>query len=87
MSFFNDFLEYFNLEGVTDKTMITFIVGVGLVVVGKIKIENLNDDQIDLKSNKNLIKIFGEDLKIKSVSKGELIIAGEVKSISTGDNI
>lgn len=87
MSFFNDFLEYFNLESVTDKTMITFIVGVGLVVVGKIKIENLNDDQIDLKSNKNLIKIFGEDLKIKSVSKGELIIAGEVKSISTGDNI
>ena len=41
MSFFNDFLESFKIDDSAGKTIVSMIVGVGIMVVGKIKIKTL----------------------------------------------
>jgi len=87
MSFFNDFLDYFSIDDMTNKTCITTILGVGVVIVGKIKIENLSEERIELFSGKDKIVINGIDLKIKSVSKGELIVSGNVKNVGSGEDL
>ena len=52
MSFFNDFLENFNIDSLADKVTITLILGVGLMIIGKVKILHLSENVINLKINK-----------------------------------
>ena len=85
MSFFNDFLESFKLNDTAGKTIVSMIVDVGIMVVGKIKILNLDDQKIIIKSNKDILHITGEKLKIKSLAKGEIVVAGSITEIGLGD--
>ena len=84
MSFFNDFLESFKIDDSAGKTIVSMIVGVGIMVVGKIKIMNLDDENIVIKSNKDVLKINGEKLKIKSLAKGEIVVSGNITEIGLG---
>ena len=81
MSFFCDFLKYFDISDISLKTTITSIVGVGVVVVGNLKIKDIQDDLVILSSKKESVKIYGENLKVKSISKGEIVIEGNIKNI------
>ena len=84
MSFFYDFLKYFDISDIDAKTTVTNIIGYGVVIIGKIKINDINEDGISLISRKDKINIYGKDLKIKSISSGEIVISGNVKNIETG---
>ena len=83
MSFFYDFLKYFDLKNLDASTTVTLIVGVGVVIIGKIKIKDISENQIRVTSKKNVISVTGENLNIKSISKGELVIGGNIKNIET----
>lgn len=85
MSFFNDFLKYFDINDINSKTTITEILGHGVIIVGKIKINDIQEDSISLISGRDKIDIFGRELKIKSISKGEIVIAGNIFKIETGE--
>ncbi len=83
MSFFSEFLKFFNIADMKDKTAISYVLGVGLIIEGKYKIDIFSEEEISVTSNKRKIKINGTDLKIKSAAKGELIIFGEITNIET----
>ena len=85
MSFFNDFLNSFNMSGMINETKISIILGVGINVVGAIKIIDFSDIKIKFLSNKNIVEIEGVDLKIKSISKGEILISGVFNSLKVGE--
>ncbi|MBQ8426036.1 MAG: YabP/YqfC family sporulation protein [Clostridia bacterium] len=85
MSFFYDFLKYFDISDINTKTTITTIVGYGIIVIGKIKINDIIDDCISLVCGKEKINIYGSCLKIKSISKGEIVISGNVNKVETGE--
>lgn len=85
MSFFYDFLDYFRVDDVSDKTSIVAVIGVGLMITGKIKILSLSDELVEVKSFKEKLSVFGNNLIIKSVSKGEIVISGKVTKIETGE--
>ena len=81
MSFFCDFLKYFDVSDISLKTTITTIVGVGVAVVGNLKIKDIQDEFIMLSSKKESVKIYGQNLKVRSISKGEIVIEGNIKNI------
>lgn len=85
MSFFNDFLDFFKVKDLTNKVSLSMIVGVGLIVVGKIKILNFSEELIEIKADKQKINLYGEELSISTMSKGEIIVAGIVKKIDMGE--
>ena len=80
MSFFNDFLKYFGLNSLDFQTTMTNIIGYGVVIVGKINIKNISENEITFVSNKRKITITGNVLEIKSISKGEIVILGEIEN-------
>lgn len=84
MSFFNDFLNYFKIDNSSENTIISAVVGVGIMIVGKVKIISLGDSQIQIKSNKDVVSIDGDNLKIKSLAKGEIVISGKINKIDLG---
>ena len=81
MSFFDDFFKQFEIKSVDDEVIVSFIVGVGVSVFGKIKIGEFDESEIVIISKNKRLKIIGEKLKIKSVAKGELFIFGNVKGV------
>ncbi len=82
MSFFYDVFNYFNLSDCTDSSLISYIPGVGVVLYGDYKIDVLSDVEIIvIKNNKKLI-FTGLNLLIKSMSKGEIVIEGDVRKIN-----
>lgn len=82
MSFFCDLMKSFNIEDLKNETTISMILGVGIMIVGNIKIQTLGNEQIVILSKKQKIDITGEDLKIKSMTKGEIVIGGNIKNLS-----
>ena len=78
MSFFYDFLECFNLKDLTGKVAVSFVLGEGLIVVGKIKVLKFSDELIELKAEKYKLLICGKLLKISSMGKGEIVVSGDV---------
>ena len=78
MSFFNDFFDYFNISNFNNEVSISIIVGVGLLVVGKIKIINFSEEKIEVFVNKKKLCLTGESLKISAISRGEMIVEGNV---------
>lgn len=84
MSFFNDFLNKFNLGLVDDKIKVQLIFGYGVMIFGDFKIENLSEELVILKSKKEMISIVGANMKIKEISKGEVFLIGDIKSIVSG---
>ena len=85
MSFFYDFLEYFSIADLNTKTTVTMIVGVGAMIMGNLRLSDIQENSITFVSNKDKIFIIGEELKIKSISKGEVVIAGNIKKVETED--
>ena len=82
MSFFNDFLNNFKIDDISSKPIISLILGEGMMVVGKIKIINFSDANISLLCCGETINIDGKMLYIKSISKGELLISGQILNIA-----
>lgn len=85
MSFFYDFLNYFKVDDFETKTSIMTVIGVGIMIVGKIKLLNLSENLIEVKSGKDKIFVYGENLLVKSISKGEIVLSGNVCKIETGE--
>ena len=81
MSFFYELCKCFNIDDLSAKTTITTILGYGIMIVGKIKIKDIQEDTISLISNKEKITVLGKNLVIKSISKGELIVSGIISDI------
>ena len=78
MSFFYDIFESSGIGNVSSKTIIVIAVGVGASVVGNVKLKHIEDNCIILASKKEKIAVFGEKLIVKSISKGEIVISGNV---------
>ena len=84
MSFFYDFLKYFDISDLNGKISVTLLVGFGVMIVGDLKLSEITDEFVYFSSKKEKIKIYGHDLKITSIAKGEVVISGNVKNIVTG---
>lgn len=85
MSFFYDVFEYFDLDLVKSNVVINYILNVGAVIYGDLKIIDLQENQIILSDKKQKITIFGDKLMIKSISKGEVCIEGGILKIESGE--
>lgn len=85
MSFFNDFLNYFKVDDISSKVSVFAVLGVGIVIMGKFVVVSLDEETIELKSGKDLISVVGKDLKVKSISRGELILSGKLVKVETGE--
>jgi len=85
MSFFYDFFDEITSIDDTDNLKLTYVQNKGVVVVGKFKILTLNDELIILKIKKDKNEIKGENLMIKSISKGEIAVFGRVYNINCGE--
>ena len=84
MSFFYDFLKYFDVTDLHDKISVTMLVGYGVMIVGNLKLNQITDEFISFSAKKDKLKIFGNNLKINSIAKGEVVIGGDIKKIETG---
>jgi len=82
MSFFNEIFNMFEVNDDTKNATITLVENKGAMVVGKFKILIMNEENVSLKTSKNIIDIMGENLTIKSVSKGEILIFGKVVNVN-----
>ena len=81
MSFFYDLMQTFNLSEIDEKTTISFVLDVGVQIVGKFKIIDINENRLLIKSFNEQISIDGENFVIKTMSKGEIVILGKVIKI------
>jgi hypothetical protein len=87
MSFFCDFLHELSVDDVSNKIVISVIMGVGVGIVGKMKINNLAENEIIVEANKKKIDIVGENLTIKSIAKGEIFVLGNITKIETIEGV
>ena len=85
MSFFYDDLSIFNIKDLGENLSIHYIENYGLTVVGNIKISDFSEEIIVIKKKQKTIKIVGENLTIKTMSKGEVVISGKILNIDFGD--
>ena len=82
MSFFYDFLNEIKVNDLSNKVTISIILNEGAMVVGKIKVISFSSEAVVLCVGDRMVKIEGENLKIKTASKGEIVIIGNVKRVS-----
>lgn len=85
MSFFYDFFDDFNVKDLSDKTEINIVLGVGVAVVGNVKIKDFSESMLEIVCGKKVLKFVGEGLKMSSISKGEIVISGKIFSFETGE--
>lgn len=85
MSFFNELFEDFDIRESHDNLSIRYEQNGGLAVIGNFKVLTLNEQNIWLKTKKELVQIEGEKLMVKTMTKGELVIKGKVFEIKFGD--
>lgn len=78
MSFFYDFLENVSVGGLKNELMVSIVLGYKIMVGGNFKIKTLSDDFVEIEHKKINYKIIGEELKIESLSKGEIVVLGNV---------
>ena len=84
MSFFYDVLNVFDISDLNNELIVSLVVGVGVRIFGDVLMESFSDNEIILKYNKKSYKCFGSDLKIKSISRGEIFIKGNVVGFVEG---
>lgn len=68
----------------------TKVIAVGMKILyisNYKKIISYSSDKIDLKVKKDVVHILGENLIIKQMDKGEIIISGKINSFSVGDYV
>ncbi len=85
MSFFYDFLNKFDIGLIENKIKIQLIFGYGAMISGGFKIESLSEELVILKSKNETISVIGVNLKMKAISKGEVFLMGDIKSIMSGE--
>lgn len=78
MSFINDFLEYFKVDEINDKILVLNVLGIGMMITGKFDISEISETQVELKTKSENLLIVGENLQIKSLSKGEIYLSGNI---------
>ena len=78
MSFFNDLFKEIGVMQESEKLSVTVAFGKGAYVFGDYKILALTESEIVVMIKKKSYKIYGENLKIKTMSKGELLVEGKV---------
>ena len=81
MSFFNAIFKELDISEDKNNIMISTIIGKGAMLVCDYKILSFEDYEIVVLVNKISLKIYGEKLKIKTMSKGELVISGNVVGV------
>lgn len=78
MSFFYDYLNDLNVKNDDANLKILMALNKGICVEGKFSIVNFDDLQIVINVGKTNFKILGQNLKIKSASKNEIVVIGNV---------
>ena len=81
MSFFYDFVDALSIEDLTGEVCCNLVFGRAVKILANFKIEDLNECEIVLKCKKFKIKIIGENLKISTIAKGEIEVAGNVVGV------
>ncbi|MBE5755564.1 MAG: hypothetical protein E7341_02640 [Clostridiales bacterium] len=81
MSFFNAIFKELDISEDKNNIMISTIIGKGAMLVCDYKILSFEDYEIVVLVNKISLKIYGEKLKIKTMSKGELVVSGNVVGV------
>ena len=56
-------------------------MGYGVKISANFKVESLEENEIILKCKKERIKVFGKNLKVLTLSKGEIEISGKVDGV------
>ena len=82
MSFFNTFFKELGVTQDKNNIAISVIFGKGAMLVCDYKILSLEEYEVVVQVNKMNIKIYGEKLKIKTMSKGELVVLGNVFGVT-----
>ena len=82
MSFFNAIFKELDIIEDKNNIMISTIIGKGAMLVCDYKILSFEDYEIVVLVNKITLKIYGEKLKIKTMSKGELVVCGNVVGVA-----
>lgn len=78
MSFFYDFLDYFKVNDLNEKVSVFAVLGTGIVIMGKFTIINLDPEVVELKSGKTFISVHGQNLEVKSIARGEVVLTGKL---------
>jgi hypothetical protein len=78
MSFFNEFVNFFKVDDMSGKISVSMVVGLGAVIVGDVRVIEISGENILLQSKKQSVNVVGESLEISSLSKGEILIEGNV---------
>ena len=81
MSFFNAIFKELDISEDKNNIMISTIIGKGAMLICDYKILSFEDYEIVVLVNKISLKIYGEKLKIKTMSKGELVVSGNVVGV------
>lgn len=82
MSFFYDFLKELHIDDLSDKVAISMILNEGIMILGNIKLLNFSEESIVLSLKDKEIVVEGENLKIKTIAKGELVVVGNILKVS-----
>lgn len=85
MSFFYDCLNDLNIKNDDANLKVLMVLNKGICIEGKFNIVNFDDLEVVINVQKNNFKIIGQDLKIKSVSKYEIVITGNVLGFARCD--
>ena len=81
MSFFNEFINFFKVDDMSGKISVSMVVGLGAVVVGDVRVIEISAQNILLQSKRQSVNVVGDSLEISSLSKGEILIEGNVSKV------
>ena len=81
MSFFNEFINFFKVDDMSGKISVSMVVGIGAVIVGDVRVIEISAQNILLQSKRQSVNVVGDGLEISSLSKGEILIEGNVSKV------
>ena len=81
MSFFNEFINFFIVDDMSGKISVSMVVGIGAVIVGDVRVIEISAQNILLQSKRQSVNVVGDSLEISSLSKGEILIEGNVSKV------
>lgn len=84
MSFFYDLIENVKISNIHNEMIVSIIIGQKILIVADFKIINLSENLIEIEYKKSLYKVLGDSLKVESLSKGEIVITGNVLGFVRG---
>ena len=86
MSFFCDVFQDFDVMSCDKKVKAVVVFGERVFVVGNVKVDMLSADKIILKNKQMSVVVWGENLFVETMSKGEFLIKGNVKQVGCEDD-